>query len=179
MLAFYWVFVFRNRFIKVKNRFTHTNAPSGILDLAKVWLCKLHSCISKPTGTSFICWCKNNSNGCSRHESMRISLVWTHEGLLKEKEVKRRKVKPINNVQLCVKQCGRHSTENNKGNKFLFLIEYPHMTLKGLENTFISRTFQVFIALSLRWQLLNLKCSHRNICFCDQEIVFVVLVFPL
>lgn len=52
--------------------------------------------------------------------------------------------KPTSICWLSVKQCRQHSSENKRGDTFLFLIESPHMTLHGPETRCTSRSFQHF-----------------------------------
>lgn len=137
-----------------QNTDSHTAAPSE-----KQRLLKAHSCIPEAAESSLLCGHQSDRDDRFGHESMSMTSVWTW-GVSKRKDVKRRS-------WLSVKQCRQHSSENKRGDTFLFLIESPHMTLHGPETRCTSRSFQHFCNWNDFISFLsatNLSCKSFVLC---------------
>lgn len=97
-----------------------------------------------------------------------------HEGFLMGKELKRKKKQPTSIVWLSVKQCRQHSTENNRDDTFLCLIESPRLTRLGSENAIhiVPEVLQHFFGthISSDMFVFDFICSLTDIKSC---LVFV------
>lgn len=82
-------------------------------------------------------------------------------------ESEKQGTKPIGIVWLFVKQCWRRSTENNKGDTFLFLTESLHMTLWWFKNSSdpdVSSIFRIQPLSDLIWSLTERSSVNHLPC---------------